>query len=228
MILAIETATTRLSVAFVDGDDVLFSASIATRNAHDALLVPLIDRMLRQIDGGFTGVRAVAVSAGPGSFTGLRIGMAAAKGYAFTLGIPLIAVPTFDAMAFLANDRLGGEDNPMFAPVFDARREDVYLGGYSLGSARPVPLFPATAVGAREAAARLQEGTMLYGDGAIKLTAIAEKRFRVIPARYQLCHAEGVGFVGVEMLSRGETTDVAACEPIYVREFQTTSPKTRQ
>jgi tRNA threonylcarbamoyladenosine biosynthesis protein TsaB len=226
MILGIETATSRLSVALIEGDAPLCSASILARNAHDALLVPWIERMMRDAGRPMDALTAIAVSAGPGSFTGLRIGMAAAKGYALSLGIPLIAVPTFDAMAFRAAQRLLLRAQACsFAPVFDARKDDVYLAGYRLTRGAFVLEIAACALDINAAMDLLPEYTIISGDGSEKLAAMAKERFEIAPEREQLCHAEGVAFVGRDMLLRGEIADAAACEPIYLRDFLTTTPK---
>jgi tRNA threonylcarbamoyladenosine biosynthesis protein TsaB len=226
MILGIETATSRMSIALLGGGEIVGSYSALSHNAHDALLVPVVERMVRDLNLTMQALTAIAVSSGPGSFTGLRIGMAAAKGYALALGIPLITVPTFDAMATRAAERFRHcRDLAVFAPVFDARREDVYMACYALGDGAWQLTEPAAALEAHDAALLLPDRALLAGDGAPKLTALDGSRFILAPEREQFCHAEAVAIRAEQMLSCGEIADIETCEPLYLREFRTTTPK---
>ncbi len=193
-------------------------------NVHDEWLPAAITDTLRFAGIGASRLSAVAVSAGPGSFTGLRIGMASAKGLALALGIALIAVPTFDAMANRAA-RLATQSTFRFAPVFDAKREDVYYGMYEIKERLPIRIREASADTAEAAAAALQPGTFLLGDGAEKIRSARNADFVILQGLIPATHAEDVAIAAAHMFNRGETTDLDACEPIYVRSFRTTTPK---
>ena len=166
MILGIETASSVLSVAIVDHGRILTSLLVNRGNAHDELLAPLIEQGFRlaAITGG--DLTAVAVSEGPGSFTGLRIGMAAAKGLALSLSLPLIAVPTFDAIAARVAAGLSPGTPEDLAVVFDARRDDVYIGIYQLQHGRAELETQVSALSLADAGKLLPPGILLAGDGA--------------------------------------------------------------
>ena len=226
MILGIETATSTLSVALVADAEILYSVSVHAHNLHDTLLVPIIDQMFLNIRREMRELRAIAVSAGPGSFTGLRIGMAAAKGYALALDIPLVAVPTFDAMAWRAARRIMPSEIPCrFSPVFDARRSDVYAACFVLQNQDFRVDFPATFLSVEQAGAQIPDGTYLFGDGASKLVAGSAGPYQVIPENEHICHGEAVASFGAVLLDKGMLADPGTCEPFYFREFQTTTPK---
>ena len=224
MILAIETATSVLSVALVSDSGLQFSVTVNRNNLHDELLVPLIDTMMKNGHWSLSDVRAVAVSAGPGSFTGLRIGMSAGKGLALALGIPLVAVPTFDAMAWRVSFRYQSSAPFLFGPVFDAKRNDVYAALYLIEPGLFRIRSAACAANAEEIPGMFPAGTWIAGTGTAKLETLPGSSFRVIPESELICHAESIGFLAGEMYKRGETADLDSCEPLYIRDFKTTMP----
>jgi tRNA threonylcarbamoyladenosine biosynthesis protein TsaB len=226
MILGIETATPVLSVALVDEGSVLFSALVGKKNCHDELLVPLIDAMMKQVGRDMKELEGVAVSAGPGSFTGLRIGMAAAKGIVMSLDIPLVAIPTFDAMAWRMARRIP-ETGVFFAPVFEARRGDVYAALFETGAGAFTCIRPVAVLPAEEFASSLPDRSWLAGDGAPLLLKQPDKQFRVVVDDDSLCRADAVALYGSELLAAGHRTDPSTCEPMYIRDFRTTVPRNR-
>lgn len=126
-ILGIESSSMTASVALVSDDIVMAEFTINNKRTHSETLLPMIDKMLDTVGVNPEELDAVAISAGPGSFTGLRIGAATAKGLALALDIPLVAVPTLEGLAYnLAGDRR------LVASVMDARREEVYAGLYDV------------------------------------------------------------------------------------------------
>jgi len=170
-------------------------------------------------------VEAVAVSCGPGSFTGLRIGMAAAQGFAFAGNIPLLAIPTFDAMAYRISCRMMLPDDTHLLIAFDARRQDVYAALYQLRSSGPLCILPAFAASLDEIGQKVNDTVWLAGNGASKLIAAYPKKFHIIPEQEAVHHAESVALLGEIYLSEGKIADTASCEPLYIRDFQTTQPK---
>jgi tRNA threonylcarbamoyladenosine biosynthesis protein TsaB len=138
-VLAIETSTMTASVALVGGSrDLLLDADAGSRSDD---LLPVIDRALTEAGLTLAELDAIAVGVGPGSFTGLRIGMATAKGLAFAAGLPLWTVSSLAALAFDAAGHIH-EDHPLVVSVLDARRNEVFAGFFVLEPDRAVAIAP--------------------------------------------------------------------------------------
>ena len=125
-ILAIESSSLVASVAITEDDVMIAEYTIDYKKTHSQTLLPMIDEMCRMTDFQLEKIDAIAVSAGPGSFTGLRIGSATAKGLGLALKKPLIHVPTVEAMAYNFYDT-----EKYIVPIMDARRNQVYTGIYT-------------------------------------------------------------------------------------------------
>lgn len=145
MILAIETATQICSVALFHEDRIIGLLESGAHNAHSSILHVLIDRLFKENNIDISSIKAVAVSKGPGSYTGLRIGVSAAKGLCYAKNIPLIAINTLESMAagmrekVKVQDLSGGDnkliinDQVLLVPMIDARRMEVYSAVYDMG-----------------------------------------------------------------------------------------------
>ena len=150
MILCIETATGHCSVALADGGKVVAFAEETAANSHATALTPLIQQVLAAANINTRQLSAVAVSSGPGSYTGLRIGTATAKGIAYANDIPLIAVPTLQALCIGAANTLPNDDatplttrsSTLFVGMLDARRMEVYMAAYNHKGEELVPAQP--------------------------------------------------------------------------------------
>lgn len=125
-ILAIDSSSMVASVAIAENDNLIAEYTVNYKKTHSQTLLPMIDEMCRMTETDMQTINAVAVTGGPGSFTGLRIGSATAKGFGLALDIPIINVPTMDAMAYNLYGIKG-----VVCPIMDARREQVYTGIYS-------------------------------------------------------------------------------------------------
>lgn len=125
-ILAIDTSTKYLSLAIVDNDKILTGFHEKEDMKHSSLLIPTIDKLLKKCDLKLKNIDAIALSIGPGSFTGLRIGVATCKGINLALGIPIIAVPTLDVIAYNFID----EKEQILCPLIDAKKQKVYACFY--------------------------------------------------------------------------------------------------
>jgi tRNA threonylcarbamoyladenosine biosynthesis protein TsaB len=220
MILAIETATAMLGVALYDGERIRASIQINRGNAHDELLAPLCRDIVERAGMTMKDLRGIAVSAGPGSFTGLRIGMAVAKGMVLALDIPLAVVPTHDAIAEGVARNWRHVAASTLAVCIDAKRDDIYaatflLSGNEWRTERSVQVCDAeTLVGV------LHEGTVLVGDGAAKVHRYAPQALHLLPDYASVFDARSVAILGARMLASGNAADPDACEPLYVQEFQ--------
>lgn len=223
-ILAIESATDICGAALIGDGKVLREHALHERNVHSEKLVTLIDKVL-QNPYGFD---AIAVSIGPGSFTGLRIGLSVAKGLAFAGNKPLIAVPTLEALAVRAVLDAMAEDGDEVIAMIDARRDDVYAAAYQVAGQQIIPLWEAKALSLPALARLLSTGkkTLFLGNGVEKFKAryaanVNDVNWLFPPREQQRCSAAAVGFVGLLKARQGEFADVASLEPMYVKDFVT-------
>ena len=130
-ILAIDTSTDYLSLAIMRGEKIVRRFHRRSRMRHSSLLVPMIDRLLRKAQIKLKAIDCFAISIGPGSFTGLRIGAATIKGFAFALNKPIVAIPTLDVIAMNAKSFKG-----IICPVLDARKSKIYACLYRSDGAK--------------------------------------------------------------------------------------------
>ena len=202
--LGLTTATATCGVALLDGDRLLFEAHIHVDRSHAKRLAPLIAEAFEHTGRAAADLDAVAVVAGPGSFTGLRIGVSTAKGLCLATGAALVAVPSGDALAAPVLTQ-----NTLF--VFPSRRGEV------LASARSGPLVP---VALDDLAAFADGCTAALGPNA---EAVADALG--IDAMPQDVRAGAVASLGAARHADGETVDVAAYEPDYGQAFKPSQPK---
>lgn len=129
-LLAIETSGASGSVALYFSDEKYFESVIKDKRSHSEKLLTSVDEVLKSGNTNISGVEAIAVSAGPGSFTGLRIGMSAAKGLALGAGLPIIPVPTFEAIALKACGKLG--DGEEFIVANKVNSDEIYYSKFQI------------------------------------------------------------------------------------------------
>lgn len=208
-VLAVETSTLAGGVAVLDGDHVLGEYVLDVRATHSERLMPAIDRLLKDAGWAPADLEGLAVAVGPGSFTGLRIGLSAVKGLAIALGIPIAAVPTLDAVAA----SLPYATLPV-CPVLDARKGEVYCCLYRWQGAAMRREWDYLALPPAELAARLVEPTVLLGDGA---AAIASPCARLAPPPSRLPSPAWVGWLGLARLRDRQTVTAGDLVPIYLR-----------
>ncbi|MBR4578934.1 MAG: tRNA (adenosine(37)-N6)-threonylcarbamoyltransferase complex dimerization subunit type 1 TsaB [Oscillospiraceae bacterium] len=183
LILALETTAAAASAALCRDGEILSYSYQRSGLTHSRTLLPMVEDLFRNTEIEKTGIDAVAVARGPGSFTGVRIGVSTAKGLCWGLGKPAIGVSTLEAMAWLA---LGAPADALICPAMDARRSQLYNAFFELRDGRPARLCPDRAVSAADMAAEaaaLGRRVWVLGDGAeIAGRALAEKNVPVILA----------------------------------------------
>ncbi|MBX3506762.1 MAG: tRNA (adenosine(37)-N6)-threonylcarbamoyltransferase complex dimerization subunit type 1 TsaB [Parvibaculum sp.] len=214
ILLAFDTAQGALSAAIMDGEGVLVSSFEPRTRGHAEALMPLLETMLAEAALGFADLDALAVTVGPGTFTGLRVGLAAARGLALARSLPLVGVTTLEAVA----EPAGAEADETCVALFDARRDEVYMQAFSSSLA---PLTPPLLVALDEAPAHLPEGkAVLVGTGAELLGARLEaegRPFRLSPAKPQP-EAQAVGRIALARIAaQGLGAFRVAPEPLYIR-----------
>ena len=220
MLLALETATDVCSVALLDGDRLVGLGEVLRPRAHAAMLTPLVRDVLAQADRRVEDLSAIAVSSGPGSYTGLRIGASTAKGLAWVTGAALVAVPSLEALARGAQDVLSEGD--LLVTAFRSRRDEVYAAAFRRTSDNLTVASDATAVEVGDLGAWLpgHNGTLwIAGEaGALVADAVGETARVLDPARFRPSAAL-VGRLGATKLAAGDLVDVAAFEPEYLKDF---------
>ena len=208
-VLAVDTSTMAGGVALLEGSRVVGESLLDVRTTHSERLMLAVDRALTDAGWRADSLDGFAVTVGPGSFTGLRIGLAAVKGLAFALGRPIAAVPTLDAMAA----GLPWTTRAV-CPVLDARKSEVYASLYRWDGLAMRREWEYLALSPEALAARLGEPVLGIGDGAALITS--PWMTLVEPVR-RGPSAAVVGWLGHERLRRGETVDAAALVPLYLR-----------
>lgn len=213
LLLAIETATRTASAALLRGDEPVAEVHGDAGRAAAESLLPELDRMLRAQAVAPRELAAFAVSIGPGSFTGLRVGLATLKGLAFGSDAEVACVPTLAALACTA---LRG-DRPV-AALLDARRGEAYAAVYELGDDGPLPRVEEGVYGIEALAARMPSECVLVGEGAPLFgPELRERCGPGIEIAAGDASAAAVGRLGARMLARGEGVSAAEVVPRYVR-----------
>ncbi len=224
-ILHIETSTQPCSVTVSQDGAIIYQQCAIDGPQHSTLCGKYVSEGLSFIESHAIPLDAVSVSIGPGSYTGLRIGLSTAKGVCFGRGVPLLTVPTLEVMAvpvLLYHDEV--EDGSLLCPMIDARRMEVYCAVYDRALHE---VWPAQAHIVEEGSfAELldQHPVYFFGNGAEKCKQVLRHpnaRFidEIVPlANNMLPLAE-------RKLARGEVSDVAYTEPFYLKEFEATKPR---
>jgi tRNA threonylcarbamoyladenosine biosynthesis protein TsaB len=230
LILNIETSTNVCSVSLTgETGAVLASRENTEDKSHSALLAVFIDEIIKESGGTFDDLSAVSVSMGPGSYTGLRIGVSTAKGICYAKSIPLIALNTLDIMAsgFLRNKGSllpKSPDNVILCPMIDARRMEVYMALYNASGIR-IKDTSAEIIDESSFAELLKENTLyFFGNGAEKFPLIiTSTSARFFAGIYP--SAKEMGKLSFELFQQGKFVDLAYFEPFYLKDFITTLPK---
>ena len=218
MILAFETSAKAASVALLDGGKLLGESYQNTGLTHSQTLMVMAEDLLKQCGKTVSDITAVAVAEGPGSFTGVRIGVAAAKGFAWGGKLPCYGVSTLEAMA----ESLGVYQGYVCA-CMDARRSQVYNGLFSVNNGKIRRISEDRAISLTELGEELEklEGPVfLVGDGAqltFKTLSGTVKEL-VLPPEHRIHQrAVGVALLAEKMAAAGETGDANALTPNYLR-----------
>ena len=218
-VLGIETSTSVCSVALVDAGRVVADCSLDLGVHHSERLLPMVARLLEETGFELADLHGIAVAAGPGSFTGLRIGMGTAKGLCVGSGVPLLAVSTLEGLALNA---VGG-GTPVCATL-DARRGEVYAGVYRFEGCRRETLIPDGAWPVADLIPALPRPVVFVGTGTEphrgEIHRALEGAARFAEGPQNRPQAASVALLGASMLADGVQDDVREAEPNYVRRSQ--------
>lgn len=226
LILAIETSSPVCSVALTQNGALVASAELRLDKSHSSHLTVLIEQLLGNAGVSLRELAAVAVADGPGSYTGLRIGAAAAKGLCYALELPLVAIGTLPALAHQVAQQVPNAARYRFAPLLDARRMEVYAALYAANGAElqaPAPLI----LDPTSFATALADGPVVFfGSGAAKFQALVADHPNAAFLTNVHPSAIAVAQLAEAAYHRQEFRDVAYYEPFYLKEVYTTTPKT--
>jgi tRNA threonylcarbamoyladenosine biosynthesis protein TsaB len=219
IVLAADTTTSINTVAASDDGRVLAETVVECGRKHSERLLSTVEWVLDEAGLSLEDIQLLAVSAGPGSFTGVRIGMAAWKGLAVGLGLPLIAVPTLDAMARTVEDLFDG----LVCTLLDAKMGEVYGAVYRTTAGQRVKVRPERACQVERLTAGLEGPTCFVGDGAQVYRARIEASVpgAVFAGPAHLAPRAGaVAAEALAMLAAGAPTDPGDAAPVYLRKSQ--------
>lgn len=230
LILSIETSERICSVALSNGASLVGSTESVGEKSHASMLTVLIDKLLSTHNITINQLNAVAVSKGPGSYTGLRIGVSTAKGICYGLNIPLISVYTLNTMCnrFLkSNYALKNkitEKNALLCPMIDARRMEVYRQLFEINGIQ-VGEIVAEVINSNSFAEELKsEAVYFFGSGADKTKTIINKDNAFFVEEINP-HAANMIEMAYAAYEKKQFEDVAYFEPYYLKDFVTTIPK---
>ena len=218
-ILALDSSGLVASVAVTEDDNLLGEYTINYKKTHSQTLLPMLDEVAKMIELDLKTVDAIAVSAGPGSFTGLRIGSATAKGLALALDKKIVSVPTVDALAYNI-----WNCTDVICPLMDARRQQTYTGLYTFEDGRMQTLLPQCVVQIEEIINKVNDmgkPVVFLGDGVPAFADFIAQHCKV-PYQYAPAHcnkqrAASVAALGAILYGEGKAEPAVEHKPDYLR-----------
>jgi tRNA threonylcarbamoyladenosine biosynthesis protein TsaB len=217
IVLGIESSTNIGSVAVVNGEKVVAECSLNRNKTHSSWLLPAIEWIFEQANLSITDLTGLAVSLGPGSFTGLRIGVGTCKGLALSLNIPIAPVPTLDALVLNLpyTERL-------VCPILDVRKNELYTAFYRFEKERKfVRISNYRLISPEALINEIKEDVVVLGDGIHPFRHLIKNSKRIIfaPSIFWIPRALNVALIGMEVLRRGNGVDAKEVKPLYTRPF---------
>lgn len=221
-ILALDTSSIVASVAVLDENKTVAEFTMNYKKTHSQTIMPMIDYISKMIELDMNSIDYIAIASGPGSFTGLRIGAATAKGLAHGLNKPIVPVPTLDGLAYNIF-----ETNKIICPIMDARRNQVYSSLYSWNDAKLERLIEYLAEPIEdilEIALSFKKEIVFLGDGVPvhidKLKSVFKSNCIIAPASCNMQKASSIGSLALELIKEGKILNYAEFSPFYIRKSQ--------
>lgn len=218
-VLAIDSSGLVASAAIIEDDNMVAEYTINYKKTHSQTLLPMIDEIVKMTDTKLESLDAIAVAGGPGSFTGLRIGAATAKGLGLALDKPLISVPTVDGLAY----NMFGTDK-VICPLMDARRNQVYTGLYEFKNNEFSVIKAQMAVSIEEIAELINETgreVIFLGDGVDVYKEILKSLLKIdyffAPAHLNKQRAAALGSLAIQYSKSGKLESASEHRPEYLR-----------
>lgn len=217
IILALETSTTVCSIAIYSSNEIIAETNLYKKNSHAEVITSCITHLLDSSKLEMKDLNAVAISSGPGSYTGLRIGTSIAKGICFSLNIPLIAINTLESMIFYMQ-RFNFQKS-LLCPMIDARRMEVYT---TIMDHKNETILPICAMIVNEESFQdlLKDNQIIFfGDGSQKCINFFKKNKNSILVNNIHPSARSIAEMAYKKLLENEVTDLTNFSPIYLKEF---------
>jgi tRNA threonylcarbamoyladenosine biosynthesis protein TsaB len=227
MIICLETATNLCSVALCDSAGVIALRESDESKSHAAMVTVFIDELLKEQGIKAAALDAVAISKGPGSYTGLRIGVSVAKGIAYGASIPLISVETTLSMFWGARGNgyaSESDKNPLFCPMLDARRMEVYYAIYNSAGIKIKDISAEIITEKSFSAFPESQKIIFFGDGAVKCKDIINRKNSFFPVDFRIS-ASYMHKPVYQAFKDHKFEDVAYFEPLYLKDFITSVPR---
>jgi tRNA threonylcarbamoyladenosine biosynthesis protein TsaB len=215
-VLGIDTSTSCGSVGLVDEGRIIAEHLLNTPVTHSERLLAAIDLVLQEGGCSIKDLDGWAISLGPGSFTGLRIGVSTVKGLSYATGKPVAGVPTLDALASQVSF------TPyLICPVLDARKKEVYASFYRYGQENLERQSPYQAIRPEHLIKTIEERTIFIGEGVRTYGSLLKTSLPSLASfassSLNILHGSTVAALGLDLLRRGETLDLSTFTPIYIR-----------
>ncbi len=231
LILSIETTTAVCSVAIAQNGQLIGYRETNSKNSHAEILNSYIENVLQESKQKLTDLNAIAVSEGPGSYTGLRIGVSTAKGLCYSLDIPLISISTLQSLAFYTkeniNPNLFKNENLVFCPMIDARRMEAYTAHYN-ADLMLIRAVEAEIIDDKTYLDLLEEKAIIFsGDGAEKFQDLYKNNPNAYFYSEILLSAKGMIVLAEEKFKRKDFSDLAYFEPYYFKTFVAGIPRVK-
>lgn len=221
-IIAVDSSGLVASVAVVEDDSMVAEYTVNYKKTHSQTLLPMLEQIQSMTELDLESIDAIAVAAGPGSFTGLRIGSATAKGLGLALNKPIIPVPTVDALSY---NLWGAKD--VICPIMDARRQQVYTGLYEFADGEHNIIMNQTPMSVTELMERINElgrNVIFLGDGVPvyrdMILELAKVKVTFAPAHASRQRAGAVAGLAMKLYKEGVVQSAADHKPEYLRQSQ--------
>lgn len=221
LVLSVDSSYSTATCALIKDDKILAEINLNDKKQHSIILMRLIDSILKEYEIDINDIDAFIISRGPGSFTGLRIGMATLKGLAFASKKPLISVSTLDALAYNFISFQG-----IICPIMDALRDNIYTCLYKNENNNLTPLIKEQCLNINELVTILKEQTLpiiFVGDGVAKHKEFLQENIPnsfFAPNHSNFPKASSVGELGIKKINDGVIENIDSINPIYLRKSQ--------
>lgn len=215
-ILAVDTATRSCSVAVVDKDSLLAEITLVSGQTHSMHIMEMIETVIAKAGLAVSELDGFAVTRGPGSFTGLRIGISSVKGLAAASGKPLVGVSSLDALAYQFS-----WSSSLVCPFLDARKGEVYFSRYRFENGILKHKIADQVSNPVNAVEEIKEPCVFVGEGALTYKKLIIEKMgelaKFVPSGQNAIRALNVGLLGMERFEKNDTDDVADFVPKYIR-----------